>query len=149
MYRCYSDCITCSDTDNTDWRERMFQLDFLSSVPIYEQLMRKIKENIMKGYLKPGDTLPSVRKMARDLNVTPNTVQKAYRMLEQEQVIVTVRGKGAFVANKKPVIDNRQKIEDLNRQIKPLVMELLYTGMSKEDIIQIIEEICSEIKEGK
>lgn len=125
----------------------MFQLDLLSSVPIYEQLMRKIKENIMKEYLKPGDSLPSVRKMARSLNVTPNTVQKAYRMLEQEQVIITIRGKGAFVADKKPVIDNQQKIEDLSRQIKPLVMELLYMGMNQTDIIQIIEGICSEIKE--
>ena len=91
----------------------MFELDNLSSVPIYEQLIRKIKENIMKGYLNPGDHLPSVRKMARELNVTPNTVQKAYSMLEQERVIMTVRGKGAFVADKKPEIDNRQKLEEV------------------------------------
>lgn len=125
----------------------MFQLDNLSSVPIYEQLIRKIKENIMKGYLNPGDHLPSVRKMARELNVTPNTVQKAYSMLEQKRVIMTVRGKGAFVADKKPEIDNRQKLEELRREIKPLIMELLYSGVEKSDIINMIEEFFEEIKE--
>lgn len=125
----------------------MFQLDNLSSVPIYEQLIRKIKENIMKGYLNPGDHLPSVRKMARELNVTPNTVQKAYSMLEQERVIMTVRGKGAFVADKKPEIDNHQKLEELKREIKPLIMELLYSGVEKSDIINMIEEFFEEIKE--
>ena len=125
----------------------MFQLDNLSSVPIYEQLIRKIKENIMKGYLNPGDHLPSVRKMARELNVTPNTVQKAYSMLEQERVIMTVRGKGAFVADKKPESDNRQKLEELRREIKPLIMELLYSGVEKSDIINMIEEFFEEIKE--
>ena len=125
----------------------MFQLDNLSSVPIYEQLIRKIKENIMKGYLNPGDHLPSVRKMARELNVTPNTVQKAYSMLEQERGIMTVRGKGAFVADKKPEIDNRQKLEELKREIKPLIMELLYSGVEKSDIINMIEEFFEEIKE--
>lgn len=125
----------------------MFQLDNLSSVPIYEQLIRKIKENIMKGYLNPGDHLPSVRKMARELNVTPNTVQKAYSMLEQERVIMTVRGKGAFVADKKPEIDNCQKLEELKREIKPLIMELLYSGVEKSDIINMIEEFFEEIKE--
>lgn len=125
----------------------MFQLDNLSSVPIYEQLIRKIKENIMKGYLNPGDHLPSVRKMARELNVTPNTVQKAYSILEQERVIMTVRGKGAFVADKKPEIDNRQKLEELKREIKPLIMELLYSGVEKSDIINMIEEFFEEIKE--
>ena len=122
----------------------MFQLDNLSSVPIYEQLIRKIKENIMKGYLNPGDHLPSVRKMARELNVTPNTVQKAYSMLEQERVIMTVRGKGAFVADKKPEIDNRQKLEELKREIKPLIMELLYSGVEKSDIINMIEEFLKK-----
>lgn len=57
----------------------MFQLDIYNSVTFYEQLILKIKGNIMKEYLKPGDGLPSVRKMARKLHVTPNTVQKAYR----------------------------------------------------------------------
>ena len=125
----------------------MFQLDNLSSVPIYEQLIRKIKENIMKGYLNPGDHLPSVRKMARELNVTPNTVQKAYSMLNRYTYSMTVRGKGAFVADKKPEIDNRQKLEELKREIKPLIMELLYSGVEKSDIINMIEEFFEEIKE--
>jgi GntR family transcriptional regulator len=126
----------------------MFRLDFHSNVPIYEQLIRKIKENIMKEYLRPGDALPSVRNMARELNVTPNTVQKAYRTLEQERVIVTVRGKGAFVADQKPRIDYGQKVEELKEQIKPLVMEMLYLGMSRQQVLDEIDELCREVKEA-
>ena len=127
----------------------MFQLDIYSSVPIYEQLIRKIKENIMKEYLKPGDGLPSVRKMARELHVTPNTVQKAYRILEQEKVIVTVRGKGAYIASKKPEIPIEDKISDVKRQIRPLLMELLYMGIGVEKIHEMITELCEEMKEGE
>lgn len=125
----------------------MFQLDVYSSVPIYEQLIRKIKENIMKEYLKPGDNLPSVRKMARDLNVTPNTIQKAYRMLEQEKVIVTMRGKGAYIADKKPEINREEKLEELKGQIRPLLMEMMYMGIRKEQIRDVIMELCAEVKE--
>ncbi len=125
----------------------MFQLDFHSNVPIYEQIVRKMKENIIKDYLTPGDALPSVRKMARMLDVTPNTVQKAYRMLEQERVIFTIRGKGAFIADQKPQIDNSQKIDELCEQIKPYLMELFYLGLSKEQVLKKIKELCSEVKE--
>ncbi|MCQ2492327.1 MAG: GntR family transcriptional regulator [Lachnospiraceae bacterium] len=125
----------------------MFQIDYNSNLPIYEQLVRKMKENILKGYLKAGDSLPSVRNMARQLGVTPNTIQKAYRMLEQENVIVTIRGKGAFVAEMKPVINMKEKLMDYKAQLKPLIGDMLYHGMKKEEIWNMIEEIIDGIKE--
>ncbi len=125
----------------------MFQIDYNSSLPIYEQLVRKMKENILKGYLKAGDSLPSVRNMARQIGVTPNTIQKAYRMLEQENVIVTIRGKGAFVAETKPVVNLEEKLMEYKGQLKPLIGDMLYHGMEKEEIWKVIEEIIKGIKE--
>ncbi len=125
----------------------MFQIDYTSSLPIYEQLVRKMKENILRGYLKSGDALPSVRNMARQLGVTPNTIQKAYRMLEQENVIVTVRGKGAFVAETKPVVDMTKKLMEYREQLRPLIGDMIYHGMDKVEIVNLIQEVISGIKE--
>ena len=74
----------------------MFRINPASGKAIYEQIMEQVKEAAWKGYLKPGDALPSVRKLALSLSVTPNTVAKAYQLLEKEKVIITIRGKGAF-----------------------------------------------------
>ena len=76
----------------------MFRINPASGKAIYEQIMEQVKEAAWKGYLKPGDALPSVRKLALSLSVTPNTVAKAYQLLEKEKVIITIRGKGAFLA---------------------------------------------------
>ena len=71
----------------------MFRINPASGKAIYEQIMEQVKEAAWKGYLKPGDALPSVRKLALSLSVTPNTVAKAYQLLEKEKVIITIRGK--------------------------------------------------------
>lgn len=74
----------------------MFKLDTQSRTPIYEQLKAQITELVVIGALEPGSQLPSVRSLARDLGVNPNTVQKAYQDLERDQVIYSVSGKGAL-----------------------------------------------------
>ena len=69
----------------------MVQLDFRSSQPIYEQIVTQYKYRMLQGYLKKGDAVPSVRRLALELNVTPGTVAKAYREMEQQGLIETVR----------------------------------------------------------
>ncbi len=76
----------------------MIQLDFQSRQPIYEQLVLKLSELILLGALKAEDQLPSVRALARDLGVNPNTVQKAYQELERRKIIYSVAGKGSFIS---------------------------------------------------
>ena len=76
----------------------MIEINPTSSQPIFEQIIAQIKMAVLKGLLKPGDSIPSVRKMALSLSVTPGTVAKAYGELERQQVIVTIRGKGAYIA---------------------------------------------------
>lgn len=76
----------------------MFVLEQQSRVPIYEQMKQKITELIMLGILKTDEQLPSVRSLAHDLGINPNTVQKAYQELERDGVVYSVTGKGSFVA---------------------------------------------------
>lgn len=77
----------------------MLTIDKNSSKPYYEQLVLGIKQQVVTGILQPGDRLPSVRELAKELLMNPNTISKAYKVLEVENVIVTVKGKGTFIKN--------------------------------------------------
>lgn len=93
----------------------MVTLDFKNRDPIYRQIAEQIKKMIAVNQLKPGDMLPSVRKLAIELDIDPNTVQRAYLDLRFEGWIDTVRGKGCFVSLSSPVSDhgsNRSYTED-------------------------------------
>ena len=76
----------------------MFKIDMRSRTPIYEQIIDSIKELVVKGVLIPGERLPSVRDMAKEMTLNPNTVQKAYQELERQGIISTLRGKGTFIS---------------------------------------------------
>lgn len=125
----------------------MFQIDARSSRPIYEQLIDRVKENVIKGFLKPGDELLSVRKMAMELSVTPNTVAKAYRELERQGVIVVIRGKGTYISDTYEPKQDIEKKNALRESLKLQLIELLYMGWSEEEILHWLEGILKEIKE--
>ena len=126
----------------------MFQIDARSSKPIYEQLIERVKENVVKGFLKPGDELLSVRKMAMVLSVTPNTVAKAYRELERQGVIIVIRGKGTYISDTYEPRRDIEKQNALKESLKLPLIELLYMGWSEEEILHWLEEILQEIKEN-
>jgi GntR family transcriptional regulator len=126
----------------------MFELDVRSRVPIYEQLVEKIKELIIKGLLKENEQLPSVRALSNDLTINPNTIQKAYRELENQGYIYSIPGKGSFVAPLKDRDINKKKIEKILEEVKKLMLEGLYLGMDREDFIKVLEDVI-KIKEGK
>lgn len=121
--------------------EEMFDLDLKSRIPIYEQLVEKIKELIIKDVLKENEQLPSVRALSNDLTINPNTIQKAYRELENQGYIYSIPGKGNFVANIKNKNLNREKIDKISGEIKKLVLEGIYLGMTKQEVLDILEEI--------
>ena len=75
----------------------LIQLDFRSTQPIYEQIISQYKFLTLQAFLKPGDSIPSVRKLAMELGVTPGTVAKAYREMEKQGLIETLRGRGTFI----------------------------------------------------
>ncbi|MCX7923991.1 MAG: GntR family transcriptional regulator [Clostridia bacterium] len=123
----------------------MIQIDGRSSKPIYEQIVEGFKEMIIKGILKPGDKIPSVRELSSIIMANPNTVSKAYQELERQKAIETIRGRGTFVAvNYKPRVDD-EKLESLKGQIKKIAIEAHYMGMGKQDVVKMLDDIYKEL----
>ncbi len=118
-------------------RNTLFQINLNSRIPIYEQLYNKIIELVMKGQLKEEDQIPSVRSLAKELGVNPNTVQKAYQELERNGIIFSVTGRGNFIAP----IDKKMVAEKALDNFDKAVVESLKLGFSKEDLIVRIKEI--------
>nr|WP_253287949.1 GntR family transcriptional regulator [Anaerostipes sp. MSJ-23] len=108
--------------------------------------MDQVKEAAWKGYLQPGDALPSIRKLAMNLQVTPNTVAKAYQMLEKERVIVTMRGKGVFLSEKKSYGIDPGKLEDIKENIRGQLLELIYLEFDEDKILALIDKIYKELE---
>lgn len=123
----------------------MVVLDYKSSKPIYEQIMEQIKLNVMKGYLKPGDAIPSVRKLALELKITPGTVSKAYQELERQQIIETIRGKGTFIADKIELKPDEGKLQTVRKNLRTELMELKLMGYDREMIVELIKGIYEEM----
>ncbi|MBW9171386.1 GntR family transcriptional regulator [Clostridium estertheticum] len=122
----------------------MINIDSRSSKPIYEQIIEKVKENIIKGILKPGDKLPSVRELAAAITVNPNTISKAYIELERMKTIQVIRGKGTFVSeNFKPVMDE-EKMKEIKEHMKKIIIEAHYIGLDKDTLIDILNDIYNE-----
>ncbi|MBR6399953.1 MAG: GntR family transcriptional regulator [Firmicutes bacterium] len=119
----------------------MFKIDIRSSTPIYEQLAEQVKRGVIQGLLKPGDALPSVRRLAADTGVNPNTVAKAYRELERQNVIVTIRGRGTVINDIPVNLDTGAA-----GKLKPYLTELIYAGKTKQEILDIVSAIYDELK---
>ena len=77
----------------------MITIDYQSKLPLYEQIAKRFQTLILKGALPPDSQMPSVRSLAMDLSINPNTIQKAYSLLEQERYIYPVKGRGNFVSD--------------------------------------------------
>lgn len=123
----------------------MIQLDYKSSKPIYEQIIEQIKFNIMKKYLKPGDAIPSVRKLALELKITPGTVAKAYQELERQGVIETIRGKGTFIAAELDIKQDKEKLKTIRKQMSSQIMELKMMGYDKKMITELVKGIYEDM----
>ena len=115
----------------------MFNLDYQSRLPIYEQIVEQFERYIAYGVLKPKEQVPSIRELASSLGVNPNTVKKAYEELEKRGAIITVSTKGTFVTEK---IDSvvKNKIKEKIDVIKENIKELEKLGMTKEDVLKQI-----------
>lgn len=125
----------------------MINIDSRSSKPIYEQIIDGIKENIIRGILKPGDKLPSVRELAVMITTNPNTVSKAYKELEREKIIEVLRGKGTYISDFNPSEDE-EKMSFLRKELKQLLIEAQYMGIDKKEFLKLIEEIYADL-DGK
>lgn len=118
----------------------MFELDMRSRKPIYEQLVDKLKELIINEVLKSDEQLPSVRTMAQQLTINPNTIQKAYRELEIQGYIYSLKGKGSFV-NPNNQNKNNEKINAVMEQLEKLILEALYLGVSTRELTDLVQAL--------
>lgn len=111
----------------------MINLDYQSRTPIYEQIIEEIERYVALGILKPEEQLPSVRELATELGINPNTVKKAYTELERKGVTVTLSTKGTYIAyNTEKIVE--EKIEEKLKEIRKLVKDIEQMGLSEEEI---------------
>lgn len=122
----------------------MFQLDLKSRKSIYEQVIDNLKELIVRGVLAPEEKLPSVRDLSKALTVNPNTVQKAYRQLENQGYVYTVSGLGTFVSVPSEIKPDTRMIEEIKGRIRADLMELRFLGLSRDDVARAVSEILKE-----
>ena len=105
---------------------------------IYEQIKDGLRKLIVTGALRPDEKLPSVRAMATDLAINPNTIQRAYGELESEGYIYSVPGKGSFAAPVQAPLEIRRM--ELFQKLRELIVELRYLGVSDEEMIALVKE---------
>lgn len=123
----------------------MFTLNYSDHRPLYEQIKEKTKELIISGALEENQPIPTVREMAQTLAINPNTIQRAYKDLESEGFIYSIRGKGSFVAPGGGTgADTR--IAELEQSVAAQMKELRFLGRSEQDCIAIIKRVYE--KEG-
>ena len=127
----------------------MFQLDLKNRKSIYEQVIDSFKEEIVSGVLAPGEKLPSVRDLSKQLTINPNTVQKAYRELEREGYCYTVSGLGTFVSKPENVAGDPEQIAPLNAELVRIIRELRYQNVSPEEIRASVDSALTNRGERK
>lgn len=117
----------------------MINIDYQDKRPIYEQVVDKFKQLIVKGILPADEKMPSVRSLAIDLSINPNTIQKAYQELERLGFIYTIQGRGNYVSDSAKWIDNTSL--HAKEKFADSVRELISLGMSNEEIHNLIDEM--------
>ena len=142
---CYTNC---TRTDNTVERgEEMINIDYRDARSLHQQIEDGFRELIVSGIMQRDEQLPSVRELSISLTVNPNTVQKAYKQLELDGFIYSVKGKGNFVAAANDVRTARGT-DDLYDTLTQTVRELMFLGERKENIENLVSNIYLEMEEN-
>jgi len=121
-------------------RRRMFNIDAMSRIPVYEQLIEQVETMVLMGAMKSGDKMPSVRSLSGELSINPNTIQKAYAELDRKGLITSVPGKGSFISKNAMDIIGKDKREQTT-DLKDMILEMKLAGVSRNEIMNIIEEV--------
>ena len=111
--------------------------------PIYEQLIDQIMDMVLHGVMQPGEQLPSVRALAGELAINPNTIQKAYAELERRGITYSVPGRGSFVSAELQVVTEEYRRRILS-DTRALLEEARATGMSAQDFLPLIGQVWKE-----
>lgn len=128
----------------SDHRPFRFQLDLHSGVPVYRQIIDQVRGGIASGALLAGDQLPTVRQLAVDLAINPNTVVRAYRELELGGLLETHQGTGTFISQQKIKRADAERERQLNQIVGDAVARAGAAGFSVDDLIEALEALVSE-----
>ena len=120
----------------------MIIINYKDRKPIYEQIVERFKELILKDILEPDSQLPSVRNLAMDLSINPNTIHRAYAELERLGFIYSVKGKGSFIAVNDRLIQSKR--EDILNNVEKLIKEAKNMGITEEQLHHTIKESFKE-----
>lgn len=115
------------------------------NLAIYEQIVRQIKDAVIAGEVQAGEALPSIRSLARDLQISVITTKRAYEELEQEGLIYPVAGKGFYVSSQNTGMLREKKIQMLEEELGRLAAEWKKAGLSREDMTDYIEVLFEEL----
>jgi GntR family transcriptional regulator len=126
-----------------------FRLDLKSGVPVYRQLIDQVLVAIASGQLNSGDQLPTVRQLAVDLSINPNTVVRAYKELEIRGMLTTQQGTGTFITPKKVKIDDAQRQRRLSQMVGEFVARVSAEGYTVEDIMERLGELAGDSSRRK
>lgn len=121
----------------------MIPLNLKSGVPIWEQIKEQFKKQILMGVWAPGEQLPSVRSLASELGINPNTIQRAYSELEREGLSYTVQGRGCFVEEDLTAIQTKKTAQALER-LDAVLTELKESGIQYDTVIERINKLYKE-----
>lgn len=116
-----------------------------SNLAIYEQIIRQIKDAVIAKEIQEGEMLPSIRSLAKDLQISVITTKRAYEELEKEGLIYSVKGKGFYVSRQNTNMLKEKKMQMLEEELGKLVAEWKMAGLSKEDMQDYIEVLFEEL----
>ena len=126
----------------------MILIDYKSRKPIYEQIIENMKQLVVSGALKRDEQIPSVRQLAQELAINPNTIQKAYAELERQGVIYSLKSRGSFVGSSLQELRNIQQNERLE-ELAALSKELYRLQVSQEELYLVIQQVYKQQKEDE
>lgn len=115
-----------------------------SRLAIWEQIVEQVKDAIMKGDLNPGDPLPSIRQLARDLRISVITTKRAYDELEAERFVESVQGKGSFVAAQDTALMREKRLKTIEARLSEAILEARLLGFEHEELEQMLRVLWEE-----
>ena len=132
-------------TKSTDQSPITFTLDSKSGVPYYKQIILQVEMAIADGRINKGTRLPTVRSLAVDLSINPNTVARAYNEMEIREIVVTQQGSGTFISEKQITIDSIERERILSDITRSYISKATSYGFTLEELIEHIRDLGSEV----
>lgn len=120
------------------------KLDTRSAIPLSHQMGEQIRREVAAGQLRPGDRLPSVRELALELLVNPNTVARVYRDLELEGLLETRRGQGTFIGPAAAALAEKERLRLLRQALVRLVEDAQLFGLGREELLEMVQQVARE-----